>query len=189
MSIAISGNPSCRIFSVAALTGADARAVRVGRVITTVTEADLPELLPLMRAYCDFYEVQPSDDELLAMSRTLIADPELEGVQLIARDDDGNAVGFATIFWTWTTLSASRLGVMNDLFVAAGRARRRPADALIAACAERCRAARRDRARLADGATRTIRAQAVYDRVGARRDERWLDYSLDVTPGATTPDS
>ena len=34
-----------------------------------------------------------------------------------------------------------------------------------------------------------LRAQAVYDRVGARRDERWLDYSLDVTPGATTPDS
>ena len=45
-------------------------------MIATVTEADLPELLPLMRGYCDFYEVGPSDDALLAMSRTLIADPE-----------------------------------------------------------------------------------------------------------------
>jgi GNAT superfamily N-acetyltransferase len=179
VSIATWGSPSWRIFSVAALTGPDPRAVTVRSVITTVTEADLPELLPLMRGYCDFYEVAPSDEALLAMSRTLIADPELEGVQLIARDDDGRAVGFATIFWTWSTLSASRIAVMNDLFVSESARGGGVADALIAACAERSRAR---------GATSldwqtahdNTRAQAVYDRVGARRDERWLDYSLDV---------
>jgi GNAT superfamily N-acetyltransferase len=157
-------------------------------VITTVTEADLPELLLLMRGYCDFYEVDPSDDALLAMSRTLIADPELEGLQLIAHDDEGSAVGFATIFWTWSTLSGSRLGVMNDLFVVADARGGGHADALIDECVERCRAR---------GATSlewqtahdNLRAQAVYDRVGATRDERWLDYSLAVAPGATTPDS
>ena len=85
--------------------------------IETVTEGDLPDLLPLMRGYCDFYEVSPADDELLALSRSLIADPEHEGVQLIASDADGKPVGFATVFWTWSTLSASRIGVMNDLFV------------------------------------------------------------------------
>jgi hypothetical protein len=72
-------------------------------VITTVTEADLPELLPLMRGYCDFYEVTPSDDELLAFSRELLASPELDGVQLLARDDKGRAIGFATILWTWSS--------------------------------------------------------------------------------------
>ena len=44
-----------------------------------VREEDLDDLLPLMRAYCDFYEVAPSDEALLAMSRALIADPEREG--------------------------------------------------------------------------------------------------------------
>ena len=157
-------------------------------VITTVTEADLPELLLLMRAYCDFYEVDPSDERLLAMSRTLIADPELEGLQLIARDDGGRAVGFATVFWTWSTLSASRLGVMNDLFVAADARGGGHAEALITECAERCRA--RGATELAWQTAHTnLRAQAVYDRVGATRDERWLDYSLGVAPGATTPDS
>lgn len=157
-------------------------------VITTVTEADLPELLLLMRGYCDFYEVDPSDDALLAMSRMLIDDPELEGVQLIARDDDGLAVGFATIFWTWTTLSASRLAVMNDLFVVADARGAGHADALIAECVERARA--RGAMELAwQTAKDNARAQAVYERVGATRDERWLDYSLDVAPGATTPDS
>jgi GNAT superfamily N-acetyltransferase len=157
-------------------------------VITTVTEADLPELLLLMRGYCDFYEVDPSDDALLAMSRMLIDDPELEGVQLIARDDDGQAVGFATIFWTWSTLSASRLAVMNDLFVVADARGGGHADALIAECVERARA--RGATELAwQTAKDNARAQAVYDRLGATRDERWLDYSLDVAPGATTPDS
>jgi GNAT superfamily N-acetyltransferase len=157
-------------------------------VIFTVTEEDLPELLPLMRGYCDFYEVDPSDEELLAMSRALIADPDREGTQLIARDEEGRATGFATIFWTWTTLSASRIGVMNDLFVAEGGRGSGVADALIAACAERCRehgASSLDWTTAQDN----NRAQRVYDRIGAKRDEGWVEYSLDVSQSAATPDS
>ena len=157
-------------------------------MIVVVSEADLPELLPLMRGYCEFYEVDPPDEALLALARTLIADPEHEGLQLIARDDDGAAVGFATIFWTWSTLSASRLGVMNDLFVTERARGGGVADALIEACAERCR--ERGATSLDWQTAHTNkRAQAVYDRIGARRDDRWLDYSVDVTPGATTPAS
>jgi GNAT superfamily N-acetyltransferase len=157
-------------------------------VIAVVTEADLPELLPLMRGYCEFYEVDTADEALVALARTLIADPEHEGLQLIARDDDGEAVGFATIFWTWSTLSASRLGVMNDLFVAERARGGGVAEALIEACAERCR--ERGATSLDWQTAHTNkRAQTLYDRVGARRDDRWLDYSLDVTPGATTPAS
>jgi GNAT superfamily N-acetyltransferase len=159
-----------------------------GLEISAVGQADLDELLPLMRGYCDFYAVAPTDADLLAMSLALIADPEREGLQLIARDEHGEAIGFATIFWTWSTLSAARIGVMYDLFVAASARGRGVADALIAACAERCRqrgAVSLDWTTAKDN----HRAQAVYDRVGATRDERWLDYSLDVSPGATTPDS
>ena len=92
--------------------------------IAPAAEADLPDLLPLLRGYSDFYEVAPSDADLLAMSRALIADPEREGIQLVARDASGNAIGFATVLWTWSTLSASRIGVMNDLFVLEGRGAR-----------------------------------------------------------------
>jgi GNAT superfamily N-acetyltransferase len=156
--------------------------------ITAVREEDLGELLPLVRAYCDFYSVAPPDDRLLALSRALIADPEREGLQLIARDGHGRPVGFATIFWTWSTLSAAELGVMNDLFVAQDARGGGWADALIAACAGRCRE-RGVRELAWQTAHTNTRAQAVYDRVGAQRDERWLDYSLSVAPGATTPDS
>ena len=107
--------------------------------ITVVGATDLPELLPLVRAYCDFYQVTPSDQELLALSRTLLADPQREGLQLLARDDTGRAVGFATLYWTWQTLVAARVGVMNDLFVAAEARGKGVAEGLIGACLERCR--------------------------------------------------
>jgi GNAT superfamily N-acetyltransferase len=139
---------------------------------------DLNDLLPLVRGYCDFYEVAPSDDDLLALSRVLIDDPEREGVQLIARGPDGQAVGFATIFWTWSTTDAARLGVMNDLFVSEAARGRGVADALIAACREEC--ALRGAKRLAwQTAPDNLRAQAVYDRVGGHR-EQWVDYWLSV---------
>src|SRR4029453_14023794 len=108
--------------------------------IDVASEPDLPELLTLMRGYCDFYEVAPSDEALLVMSRALIADPGREGMQLIARDEADRAIGFATIFWTWSTTRAARIGVMNDLFVAPGGRGSGAAGELIAACLERCRA-------------------------------------------------
>ena len=141
-----------------------------------VDEADLADLLPLMRGYCDFYEVSPSDRDLLAMSRALIADPEREGLQLIARDGAGVAIGFATIFWSWATSSASRIGVLNDLFVTPAARGKGTAESLIRLALERCR----DHGASAlswQTARDNHRARALYERIGARREE-WLDYSL-----------
>jgi GNAT superfamily N-acetyltransferase len=146
--------------------------------IAVVREEDLEDLLPLMRAYCEFYEVAPTDDALLAMSRALLEDPEHDGIQLIARGPGPArpAIAFATVFWTWQTLSASRAAVMNDLYVAEHARGTRIADALIAACAA---AAREHGAPHLTWQTAkdNRRAQAVYDRVGGRRSE-WLDYDL-----------
>jgi GNAT superfamily N-acetyltransferase len=148
-----------------------------------VAEPDLRDLLPLVRAYCKFYEVVPTDDALLALSRALIADPEREGVQLIARDDGREAVGFATVYWTWDTLIAARTGVMHDLFVLPSVRGTGVADLLIDACVEECRL--HGAAKLGWQTARdNKRAQAVYDRVGATRDE-WVDYWLTVSPGSS----
>ncbi len=157
--------------------------VTVAPVIAVVTESDLPGLLPLMRAYCDFYEVSPGDDALVAMSRALIANPEREGVQLIARDEAGQSVGFATVFWSWSTLSASRIGVMNDLFVAPAARGGGLGRELIDACLEQC--ARHGASSLGWQTARdNARAQRLYDGVGATREE-WLDYWLEVTGSAS----
>jgi GNAT superfamily N-acetyltransferase len=147
-------------------------------VIERVTEQTLDELLPLMRGYCDFYEVWPSDEELLTLAKSLIADPRREGVQLLARDDEGRAVGFATVFWSWATTSAERIGVMNDLFVAPEGRGSGAAETLIEACRVEC--AEHGAGKLTwQTALDNERAQKVYERVGATR-EQWVDYWLPV---------
>src|SRR5262249_33932925 len=145
-----------------------------------VTESDLDELLPLLRAYCDFYSVNPSDDGLRAMCRALIVDPAREGMQLLAREgDDDAAVGFATIFWTWATTRAGRIGIMNDLFVAPGARGSGVGTALIEACVQRCvehGAIALEWQTELDNET----AQSVYDRIGGERSQ-WLSYQLPVS--------
>jgi GNAT superfamily N-acetyltransferase len=148
--------------------------------IERVAEADLDALLPLMRAYCDFYEASPSDESLFALSRALIADPEREGVQLLARDDQDRALGFATVYWSWATTSAERIGVMNDLYVAAEGRGTGLAEALIEACRGECAAHGAGKLTW-QTATDNERAMKVYDRVGATR-EQWVDYWLPATP-------
>jgi GNAT superfamily N-acetyltransferase len=147
--------------------------------VTIVRRDDLEDLLPLVRAYCDFYEVSPSDEALLALSEALVDDPVNEGLQLIARGEHSRALGFATLYWTWSTARAARVGVMNDLFVAPHARGLRVGERLIEACREQCR----QRGAVSLGwqtALDNDTAQRLYDRIGGVR-ERWLDYSLPVT--------
>jgi len=146
--------------------------------IALVGSKDLGDLLPLMRAYCDFYNASPTDQALLALATALVDDPEHEGLQLIARDSAGRAAGFATVFWTWSTSNACRIGVMNDLFVSENARGQGLADRLITACRSEC--SRRNARRLTwQTAPDNLRAQAVYERIGATR-ETWVDYWLDA---------
>src|SRR5436305_10635281 len=131
-----------------------------------------------MRGYCDFYEASPSDEQLLTLARALLADPRREGVQLLARNDGGDAIGFATVYWSWATTSAERIGVMNDLFVAFEARGSGAAEALIEGCRAECAA--HGAAKLTwQTAPDNERAQRVYDRIGATK-EQWLDYWLPV---------
>ena len=146
--------------------------------IDPVGEGDLGELLPMLRAYCDFYEVEPSDSGLEALARSLIADPEQQGIQVIARGEDGEPLGFATLYWTWQTLTASRAAVMNDLFVTPSARGQGIGRALIEEC--RRRAGEHGCPELVwETALDNETAQGLYGAVGAR-ESRWISYALDA---------
>jgi GNAT superfamily N-acetyltransferase len=145
--------------------------------IARVREEDVGDLLPLLRGYCDFYSAAPSDRDLLALVRALIADPR-EGVQLLARDITGRAAGFATIYWSWSTSAAARIGVMNDLYVEPTRRGRGIGERLIDACAAECRRVGAVALEWQTAPDNTP-AQRLYDRVGGRR-ESWLSYTLPI---------
>lgn len=145
--------------------------------IEKVDIVDLQLLLPLMHAYCEFYGVSPRDDRLIGLSRVLLTDPG-QGIQLLARDPNGTVIGFATVFWTWSTLDAARIGLMNDLYVVpeargSGVGRR-----LIESCRGLCR--KRGAGKLVwDTAPDNTTAQRLYDSTGAERSS-WLTYEIEA---------
>ena len=144
--------------------------------VETVTASDLPELMPMMRGYCDFYRVDPPDDRLLSLVNALIENPD-EGVQLIARGD-GAPLGFATIYWSWQTLYAARVGVLNDLYVESAARGTGTGRALI----DRGLALCRDRGAeklVWETAPDNATAQRLYDGIGAAK-STWLSYELDA---------
>jgi GNAT superfamily N-acetyltransferase len=145
--------------------------------IETVGDGDVSDLLPMLRAYCDFYRVDPSDARLRALVTALIEDPS-DGLQLIARDGDGTPLGFATIYWTWQTLYAARVGVLNDLFVTPASRGSGTGRALIERCRECCR--ERGAEKLVwETAPDNATAQRLYDGIGAES-SMWLSYELDA---------
>jgi len=148
-----------------------------GNEIRPARAEEIEALLPLMRGYCEFYETEPNDDGLREMARALIADPE-QGALFIARDTDGEAIGFAAMGWKWSSLRGARIGYLEDLFVAPERRGGGVAEALIEACAERCR--QRGAPVLEwQTAPDNRRAQRVYERVGASG-STWVEYELEL---------
>jgi GNAT superfamily N-acetyltransferase len=145
--------------------------------IRPAVESDIPAVMPLMRAYCDFYESNPPDVGLDEMARALIASKDDQGMLLVA-DDGGQAIGFAAVGWKWSSLRGARIAVLEDLFVAPEARGRGAADALIKACADR---ARENGAPVVTWLTApdNRRAQAVYNRVGGKSDT-FLEYELEL---------
>jgi len=153
-----------------------ARPLDDGVEIRPAREGEVEELLPLMRAYCDFYGFDPSEEGLRELLTTLIRDPG-EGAVFIARAD-GAAVGLATMDWRWSASRGARMGHLEDLFVSPEARGGGIAEALIGACAQLCR---ERGAPALDWLTRpdNERAQAVYRRVGAKG-ESWMEYELEL---------
>jgi GNAT superfamily N-acetyltransferase len=152
------------------------RALADGVEVRDARPEEVEELLPLMRAYCDFYEASPPDRGLVRMAQVLISDPD-QGAMFIAREG-GEAVGFATLDWKWSSLKAARIGYLQDLFVDPEVRGKGIADALIETCAERCRELGMPALQWLT-ATDNHRAQRVYDRTGATA-EQYLEYDLEL---------
>ncbi|MBA2640253.1 MAG: GNAT family N-acetyltransferase [Nocardioidaceae bacterium] len=146
--------------------------------IARVTADDVADVVPLLVAYCRFYDTAPPPAALQALSEALLADTEHEGMQLVARDDEGNAVGFATLYWSWDTTEAVRIAILHDLYVAKPARGAGIGRALIDAAAGE--AARHGKQRLAwQTAPDNQTAQRVYDGTAAQR-STWVNYTLPV---------
>ena len=85
--------------------------------------------------------------------------------------------GFATLYWTFSSVSAVDVVLLNDLFVVAEQRSAGIGRALLAAAAERATARGTQRLEWVT-APDNVAARRLYDGVGAASD--WVHYELEL---------
>jgi GNAT superfamily N-acetyltransferase len=145
--------------------------------IAPIAAEEFEELLPLIAAYQRFYEVEEIDEERnRAFFRRFLA-PSEDGLLLGARSE-GRLVGYACLYWHFSSLEAVEAVLMNDLYVAESTRGQGVGRALIEASAE---VARERGTPIVEWSTAPDNhtAQRLYDSTGAERSE-WFSYELRV---------
>jgi GNAT superfamily N-acetyltransferase len=146
--------------------------------VSPVREEEFDELLPLIAAYQRFYEVDEIDnDRNRFFFRRFIA-PSPDGQLLAARDEGAVILGYACLYWHFSSLQATETVLMNDLYVAPEARGRGIGRSLIEASAN---VARERGAPWLEWATAPDNhtAQRLYDSLATEK-STWLEYELDV---------
>ena len=149
----------------------------VGLRIETVTEQQFEALLPMIADYQRFYGRRGIDEGRNREFFRRFITPSDDGM-LIAAWRDGEPVGYACLYWHFTSLGAAEVVLMNDLFVAESARRNGIGRALIDASVDVARA--RGAAHL-EWATRPDNeaGRRLYDATGAEP-STWIAYELDI---------
>jgi len=143
--------------------------------IEPITQGQFERLLPLIAAYQRFYGVEEIDDERNRAFFSRFVDPSDDGMLLGAWRED-ELVGYACLYWHFTSLVPAETVLMNDLYVDRKTRGKGVGRALIEASAGVARergAHHLEWATAPDNQT----AQHLYDSTGAERSE-WIEYEL-----------
>jgi ribosomal protein S18 acetylase RimI-like enzyme len=145
--------------------------------ITRATLSDLDALTPLFDGYRVFYG-NPSDP---ATARAFLRErlSNDESVIFLARDADGSALGFTQLYPCFSSVSARRLWILNDLFVALDARRRGVARALLERAREHGQETGVVRLILQTAHDNT-QAQALYESLGWVRQGGMYEYALEL---------
>jgi GNAT superfamily N-acetyltransferase len=145
--------------------------------IAPIAPEEFEELLPMIAAYQRFYEVEEVDEERNRTFFRRFLAPSEDGLLLGARSD-GRLVGYACLYWHFSSLEACECVLMNDLFVDGSVRGQGVGRALIEAAAE---VAREREVPFVEWSTAPDNktAQRLYDSTGAERTE-WFSYELRV---------
>ena len=145
--------------------------------IAPISAAEFEQLLPLIAAYQRFYEVEDIDDDRNRPFFRRFLAPSEDGLLLGARHE-GRLVGYACLYWHFSSLEAVETLLMNDLYVVEEGRGKGVGRALIEATAE---VARERGVPFVEWSTAPDNhtAQRLYDATGAERSE-WFSYELRV---------
>lgn len=138
-------------------------------------ESDIEVLTDLMYEYIvDFYESpKPAIGKLHDLIGMLLDGKE--GVQFVAVKD-GNIVGFATLYFTYSTTRVSKIVIMNDLYVVEEMRGNGVAEKLFQACTT-YKNEHHYAAMVWETAKDNKRAQRFYEKMGAELGD-WFTYKI-----------
>jgi ribosomal protein S18 acetylase RimI-like enzyme len=114
-------------------------------MIEAVSKDNLAEVLPLVRAYQEFYKVSTISDDRNSEFFAQFGESSPFGCQFIYREAS-NVVGFATVYFSFTSTITAKVAVLNDLYTLPNYRGRGVGRKLIEHC--RCFAAANGAARL-----------------------------------------
>jgi GNAT superfamily N-acetyltransferase len=137
----------------------------------------MDQLLPLIAAYQRFYEAEQVDDERNHAFFSRFIAPSKEGMLLGAWREE-ELVGYACLYWHFTSLIPAETVLMNDLYVKPNTRGKGVGRALIEASASVAgeRGAHHlEWATAPDNET----AQRLYDSTSAKR-STWIEYELNL---------
>ena len=143
--------------------------------VEPISAEQLEPLLPLIAAYQRFYEAKEIDEERNRAFFSRFLAPSEDGMLLGARRG-GDLLGYACLYWSFTSIVPAETVLMNDLYVVESARGQGVGRALIEASAAvgRERGAQRlEWATAPDNAA----AQRLYDTTGAERSE-WIEYEM-----------
>jgi GNAT superfamily N-acetyltransferase len=143
--------------------------------IEPISAPQLETLLPMIAAYQRFYAVDDIDEGRNRAFFSRFIAPSEDGMLLGAWRGE-ELVGYACLYWHFTSLVPAETVLMNDLFVGEAARGQGIGRALIEASAE---VARKRGAHHLEWATApdNTTAQRLYDTTGAESSE-WVEYEL-----------
>lgn len=144
--------------------------------IETVTDANFERVIPLIGNYQRFYRQNPDEARNRRFFGQFVGGHHPQASMFVAFDEKGDAVGFATLYFLPSSLSARTICVLNDLFSVPEQRGKGIGRALMEHCREYAR--RRGYPGLEWLTERTNdAAQNFYDKFGAMKSE-WVSYAL-----------
>ena len=146
--------------------------------VRPVAADELAALLALIADYQRFYGVVEPDGERNAVFFGRFVAPSPAGMLLGAFGDDGSLDGYACLYWTFSSVSATDVVQLNDLYVRGERRGGGVGEALIEAALAVARERGASCVRWFT-AQDNVRAQRLYDRLGAEQ-SAWFEYELEV---------
>jgi GNAT superfamily N-acetyltransferase len=148
-----------------------------GLRIEPIVAAQMDELLPLIADYQRFYEVEEIDDERNRAFFSRFLAPSDDGL-LIGACDGELLLGYACLYWTFTSLVPAEIVLMNDLYVVPEARGQGVGRALIEASVAVARERGANHLQWVTAPDNEV-AQRLYDSTGAHR-EASIEYELEL---------